>query len=508
MIIKPKAIFLVFLFLAELSCAAEEPAKISILQTTDLHGYVLEDKETPGLLKLASLIKREYVPGSTLLVDCGDSFQGSFAASVSQGAIMDDALNGLGYDVWVPGNHDFDWGPKRFLELGGNLHMERLAANLKIYGKTPEGFKAWTLFKRNGIKIAIIGMTSPYLEKWLWGPQLEGLEVRGVAESVDKLMPEVLGAEPDLIVLAMHGGKFAPERLGGDDGPLYALARRHPEINLILGGHTHQEEPGERLGQNTWFAQAGQHAQQVLRVEIEFDQAKKRISSLKSQLLNPGAEKPDAALAKLLEKPLAEVDAEGAREIASLSRRLGPEGRGKSARNSLSEFICRAMAEASGARIAFHAAHSGASLGPGAVTEKQLRDAIPYENRLGTLELSPSQCKAILEEQAALKDKARAFTIWGLSYSIDKEGRLNGPLKLADGSVWDDETKRVKAAFSGYDLASSGGRLPKLAEIAATPEAKPSDSGLWTRDALRLLLQREAGLQSQGQAAIFSAQGK
>ena len=86
-----------------LACAASEPfAKFAILQTTDLHGYILQNEESPGVLKLASVIRREYVPGRTLLVDCGDSFEGSFEAAATQGSIMLPVFNALPYDIWVP----------------------------------------------------------------------------------------------------------------------------------------------------------------------------------------------------------------------------------------------------------------------------------------------------------------------------------------------------------------------------------------------------------------------
>jgi len=90
------------LFSASAGDAKSSVARLAILQTTDLHGYILPNEESPGVLKLASLIKREYEPGKTLLIDCGDTFEGSFETAQTRGEIMLPVMNALPYDAWVP----------------------------------------------------------------------------------------------------------------------------------------------------------------------------------------------------------------------------------------------------------------------------------------------------------------------------------------------------------------------------------------------------------------------
>lgn len=501
------------LLAAALPCLAQKvSARLSILQTTDLHGHILEDNETPGVLKLASLIRQEYSPDKTLLIDCGDTFEGSFEAAATQGTIMLPVMNALPYDVWVPGNHDFDWGLGQLGELTSKLNCRKLAANLATQGNRPESFLAWTCIDKGGIKVAVVGMTSPYLEKWLWGDPFDGLQAQDIRDCLDKTMPEVLQANPDIIILAAHAGMFQAARLGGDDdSQLFAIARRHPEIDIILGGHSHQKEPGERIGKTTWFAQAGQHAEALLRIDIDYDRQRRRIERLESKTLTPDGLEPDPQLSAALKDQLDAIEKEGAASVGELKRRLGPFGRGKNAGNGMALLICQAIAQASGADIAFHGAHGGASFGPGPVTGRDLHKMIPYENRVGTLEITPGQCRRIIEEQAAIDDKARRMSAWGVKFKLTADGKVDGPLKLSDGSTWDDEAKRLKAAFSGYDLASSGGRLKELAAIAADPACKASDAGITTRDALRKTLsqpQPEDDLQSRRKGGIFKAPSK
>ncbi len=477
-----------WLCLAATQLAAEEPAKITILQTTDLHGYILQNEESPGVLKLASVIRREYVPGKTLLIDCGDSFEGSFEAAQTRGEIMLPVFNALPYDAWVPGNHDFDWGCEQFLRLAKGLKPVRLAANLEIGGRRPEGFKGWALIEKAGLKVAVIGMTSPYLAKWLWGAHFAGLQAKPLLPSLDAIMEEVLQAKPDIIALALHAGEFTPERLEAE-ASLWRLAKRYPQIDLFLGGHTHQENPGEKLGPASWFVQSGQHAAGIVKVEIEYDKAQRKKLSLKSKIVRVEGEGADPELSGLLKGRLDEISSAGLEPAGSTKRKLSPLKPAERG-NALSELLCRALAEASGARIAFHGTLGGASAGPGEITEMDLFRLVPYENRIATLELSREECLEIMDELERAAKQGRPTQAWGLE-RVRLPGTDKDSLKFADGTIWEGP-ERAKAAFNGYDLASGGGRLPRLAEIAARKESKASDAGIDTRDALRALLKKDA----------------
>jgi 2',3'-cyclic-nucleotide 2'-phosphodiesterase (5'-nucleotidase family) len=462
-----------------------------------LHGYILQDKETPGALKLASLIKREVAEAGgrekCLLVDSGDSFAGSFENAATRGAIMPPFYNALRYDAWIPGNHDLDFGPGRFVELVSLLKCRTLAANLYINGAAP--LKPWALFKKSGLSIALIGMESPYLDNWLWGAQGRGVKAAPPGEALDALMPEILRAKPDIIVMAYHGGLYSPERLGGDES-LFECVRRHPEIDLVLGGHSHIDEPGRRIGLNTWFVQAGAHGEALACVSIEFDAAARRISKLESRLLRPESLPPDPELSALLKPDLERVASFGSRVVGPLPDTSEPEAKTKSkgrkkksdAPNGL--LIHQAIAKAADCRIAFHTPLSvPPELFASPLTEYALHSLLPYENILGTIELTTSECRALIEEQLALKDKKKRLAVWGLDFKVDKGGHIEGPLRLADGSEWSDEGRRLAVAFSGYDLAGGGGRYPLLASLARKDGSSPRDFGISTRDAFRAFIE-------------------
>ncbi len=98
---------------------AAESVKIRILQTTDVHSFI-EHSDNPqegGWLRLATMIKQHRQKEDCLLIDCGDTIQGSLSAIASRGEAAVEMLNYLKYDFWVPGNHELDFGIPRYVEL-------------------------------------------------------------------------------------------------------------------------------------------------------------------------------------------------------------------------------------------------------------------------------------------------------------------------------------------------------------------------------------------------------
>ena len=255
-------IFLLALFTASGICAAD--GTITIFQTTDIHGGMGVCDTKPGIARLGKIIENFRMISSNanppfILIDCGDLTQGSFPATLNHGKEMVDALNTLDYDVWVPGNHDFDFGAdelkKRIAQFKGGV----VSANLRFTDEKIQPHKKWVLITKNGIKTAVIGITPPYLDQWVGAAQLKGVETLDAVQSIRSIMPEVMNAKPDVTVLAIHLGEFISGRLN-DDGKTRAMASisaEFPQIDLILGGHTHQNAAGKHLGaKGAWFVQA------------------------------------------------------------------------------------------------------------------------------------------------------------------------------------------------------------------------------------------------------------
>ena len=124
---------LLFLLVLAPSWAREVP--ITILDTTDLHGHILpaSDGESGGLARCATVIRQVRASEkNVLLVDAGDTIQGTAVSWLTGGQVMMKTMNALRYDAWVLGNHEFDWGFGKLTGCVGRAAMPVLAANFTV----------------------------------------------------------------------------------------------------------------------------------------------------------------------------------------------------------------------------------------------------------------------------------------------------------------------------------------------------------------------------------------
>ena len=213
-------LFLLFLLAAMLLSATD----LHVLYTTDLHGHL---EKIPAIAPAL----RQYGK-DCIRIDAGDTLSGTFEADRLAGKTMIQLLNMLDYDIWVPGNHDFEMPLETFRKRAGEFKGTVLGAQWKWQSYTPE---KWRMFQKKGYRIAVIGLTAPSMPHRILDPEQDGV-FQQAYHTLKKLLPKIRKQRPDAIILVMHNGMYA-KYFGAS-----AAARAFPEINLILGGHSHQEE--------------------------------------------------------------------------------------------------------------------------------------------------------------------------------------------------------------------------------------------------------------------------
>jgi sulfur-oxidizing protein SoxB len=212
-----------------------------------------------GFAHLATLIKRlraERGDGNTLLLDGGDTWQGSATSYWTRGKDMVEACNLLGVDI-MTGHWEFTYQDSEIIENIGEFKGEFLAQNVKVteealfdykfsdFGGFDEdtglAFKPYTLRTINGVRVAVIGQAFPYtpianpsrfIPDWTFGIQDERMQ-----SMVDKVRAD---EKPDLVVLLSHNGMDVDLK----------MAAQVTGIDVILGGHTHDGMPAPTVVEN------------------------------------------------------------------------------------------------------------------------------------------------------------------------------------------------------------------------------------------------------------------
>lgn len=291
--------------------ATADTRQVRILQTTDMHGYVYPydyyaaRPANRGLAKAATIIRaaRAERPDS-LLIDCGDTIQGSPLEAVHQAAVragksnrpdpMILAMNALRYDAMVAGNHEFNYGLK-------NLEAARKASRFPWLSANTAGRSGFipSLVKTvGGVRVGVVGLTTGGIPAWERPEHYQGLTWR---DQVEAARAAVAKLKADVIVLAVHGGLDRDLKTGRvfpgalpNDNMVYQLATAIPNVDVILYGHTHQADAGTRIG-NVLIVQARNWAQSVAQVDLtlEREAGRWRVTGKQSKLL-PVTEKTEA----------------------------------------------------------------------------------------------------------------------------------------------------------------------------------------------------------------------
>ena len=186
--------------------------KLAIYQTSDLHGYVYPTNyvidQSLGILKIGSyILKDEKNYDASLKIDCGDLIQGSALSHyLSKKDIIDNpiiqGLGLIGYNVYVLGNHEFNYGLD-YLSNSYKLVSDKvLNANIK---GLPFNTKPYEIFDFDGFKVACIGLTTSFIPNWEHESNISNLHFLDPVEMYRKYESE-LKEQSDFIIVCYHGG--------------------------------------------------------------------------------------------------------------------------------------------------------------------------------------------------------------------------------------------------------------------------------------------------------------
>jgi len=431
-----------------------------------------------GLAHMATLIKaiRAERPANTLLVDCGDTWQGSYTSLATQGEDMVDAMNALGVDVMVP-HWEFTYGAERVQELISKLNFPFLAGNVIDNEWQEKVFDSTAHFERGGVKIAVVGQAFPYTPvanpRYLIPDWSFGIRDEMVQESVDKARAE--GAE--LVVLASHNG-FDVDR---------KLASRVNGIDVILTGHTHDAIPGVIEVNNTLLVATGSHGKFLGRLDLDVQGGRIKSYNYKLMPVFSDAITPDPemqAVVSGIRAPHQKIIGEKLGTTDSLLYRRG------NFNGTFDDLICNAIMQERDTQISLSPGFRwGTSLIPGqdiTVDDVYTQTSITYPNVYRN-EMTGETIKLILEDVADnlfnpdpyYQQGGDMVRVGGMGYRIDIQksigSRISEMTMLSTGEAIDASKKYTVGGWASvnegtegppvYDLVSDYIRKKKVIDI-------------------------------------------
>ncbi|MCC9196548.1 5'-nucleotidase C-terminal domain-containing protein [Arthrobacter sp. zg-Y820] len=254
----------------------EKTTRVTVLGTSDLHGYIenwdyFKDGEYDdaahndvGLAKISTLVdsvRTDRGPASTLLIDAGDTIQGTSLTDyyantepiTETGEIhpMAAAMNAMEYDAAALGNHEFNYGLDLLRTFESQLDFPLLGANAVEQATGNPAFTPYVIktVKTKGnkpVRIGILGLTNPGVAIWDKNNVEGKLEFPGIVEQAQKFVPEMKARGADVVVVSSHSGTSGTSSYGSDlplENASTQLAETVPGIDAILVGHAHQEIP-------------------------------------------------------------------------------------------------------------------------------------------------------------------------------------------------------------------------------------------------------------------------
>ncbi|MBR4577204.1 MAG: bifunctional metallophosphatase/5'-nucleotidase [Clostridia bacterium] len=231
------------------AAAAEEAAApalqkdLVILFTSDVHCGVSQNWGYAGLAAAKEYYAKDnYV----LLVDDGDAIQGEPIGTMSHGESILNIMNAVGYDLAIPGNHEFDYGVETFLELAQKANYQYLSCNFNRKGEMI--FEPWAIREFDGVKIGFVGVTTPYTLRtstpkyfmdeegnYIYGFLQEDTTGETLYQAVQKAVDDVRAAGASYVFVIAH--------LGNETEVIpftYSDVISHiTGIDALLDGHSH-----------------------------------------------------------------------------------------------------------------------------------------------------------------------------------------------------------------------------------------------------------------------------
>jgi 2',3'-cyclic-nucleotide 2'-phosphodiesterase (5'-nucleotidase family) len=479
--------------------------KISVVLYNDLHGHLIQDSQKRANYDLGVGVLTTAMNGqllknpNTILIDGGDTYQGTPISNLSAGEASLDWRNNVGVKVAAIGNHEFDWKIPALEKLIAGSKAPMITAN--IFNKGTDTRPDWAtpthMLEVAGYKVGVIGITTPATAGIVLPSIVENLEFRDPAAVINTEAKSLRAAGADLIFVVTHGAasQGAPDDAFkvSDEVALWVKGVTE-KVDLVTAAHSHMRVAGYALdahGNQVPVVQAGSYGQALARIDLYVEKATKQVTKAVPTVWTPSPILAPTPWAEgLLAKWQAAVKPIETRPVGKLttpiSRTITEAGE-----SALGDFIADGMLTAApGVQIAvMNGGGIRADLegdpATGDVNFGHMFTIQPFGNTVVTVDMTGAELKLLLEQGLMsyvkqinnLPGAHRPMQVSGISFTWDyakADGERILELKLANGQPV-DMNATYKVAVNNF-MAGGGDDLAILKELQL--KGKQLDTGV------------------------------
>ncbi len=439
---------------------------IVIVYTNDVHCGVDGDIGYSGLAAYRDEMKAD--GNEVLLVDDGDEIQGGVIGTLTKGEAIIEMMNDAGYDIAIPGNHDFDYGMERYLELTKKMDFPVVCCNLYDLRTNKTVFDPYIIKEIGDKKIAFIGVTTPttitsstpaYFQdenkQFIYG-FCQGEDGTKLYETVQNAVDAANSEGADYTVLIAHLG------IDEDDSPYMStdVIAHTSGIDVVLDGHSHSDVEMDlvknRDGKDVILTQAGYKLAHIGKLTIAPDGRMKTelISdySKKDDAVSAGIDKAEASYKEQLEKVIGKSSFD-----MMATKDDGETWRVRNSETNMGDFVADAYLYATGADAAVvNGGGVRANIKAGDITYEDLINVNPFSNSLCIRMVSGQELADALEYSvSAMPDDFGGFLqVSGMEFDVDPH--VKSPVKIDENGMFagfaSDERRVSNITVNGEPL--------------------------------------------------------
>lgn len=395
--------------------------KITIAHTNDMHARAVSGKVELGYDRIAGYVNKLKAENPNVLVlDAGDTLHGLPFANLEQGASIVKLMNAVPYDYMTTGNHDYNYGTPRLLELAKQMNFPILAAN--VFGQDGKlVFKPYDIRTIGGVRVAIFGLATPETVYKADPKNTKGLTFADPLATAQNVVKELAG-KYDVLICISHIGM---DRSSDPTSDMIAAAV--PQIDVIIDGHSHStlETIFSENKTQTLIASTGSYDTALGVVDIVVGKDHKIVSKTARSVTV--ANTPDLASDPKVKALIDQLNAaQGpmlAEKVAATAIDLvGKREIVRTSETNLGKLIAYSMIYATGADASYIGGGGVRdSIPAGDITKKHVFTVLPFGNYIQTAVLKGSEFKAIVEHGVGKLPAAdgRFPQFAGLTYTLD-----------------------------------------------------------------------------------------